>query len=158
MEKIFIGKIVNTFGIKGMLKINSAFEMREKALVKNNEIIISDNIYLITDSKLHKNNYLIEINNLKDINLVLNFINQDVYIKRSELKLNNNEYLFNDLLNLDVYDDDNLIGVVTDVILGKNPLLKISGQFYIPLNGDYIIKKDFKNNKIICKNLKGLML
>ncbi|MDD2238976.1 MAG: ribosome maturation factor RimM [Bacilli bacterium] len=158
MEKIFIGKIVNTFGIKGMLKINSSFEMRKKAFVKNNEIIINDHNYLITESKLHKNNYLIEINNLKDINLVLNFINQDVYINRKELKLQDNEYLYNDLLNLEVYDNNHLTGLVTEVIPGKNPLIKINNKFYIPIKSDFIIKMDFKNKKLICQNLKGLML
>ncbi|MDD4705866.1 MAG: ribosome maturation factor RimM [Bacilli bacterium] len=153
-----IGKIVNTFGIKGMLKVNSTFEMKEKAFVKNNKIIINDNFYLITESKFHKNNYLIEINNIKDINLVLNFVNQDVYINRKELKLSDNEYLNNDLLDLEVYDKDNLIGKVTDFISGINPLIKVNNQFYIPLKSDFIININFKNKIIKCHNLKGLML
>lgn len=158
MEKILIGKIVNTFGIKGQLKISSSFEMKEKAFIKNNNLIIDTNNYLITDVKYHKNNYLVELNNIKDINEVLQFINKDVYIYRSDLKLKKNEYLYEDFLNLDVYDDNNLIGIVTEVILGINPLIKVNNKFYIPLKGDFIINKDFKNNKLLCKNLKGLML
>ena len=36
MEKLFVGKIVNTFGIKGELKVVSKFEMASKVYQKNN--------------------------------------------------------------------------------------------------------------------------
>lgn len=158
MEQILIGKIVNTFGIKGQLKVTSSFEMKEKAFLKNNNIIIDNINYLITDAKFHKNNYLVQINNIKDINEVLHFINNDVYINKAELKLNENEYLYEDLLELEVFDNNDLIGTVTEILPGINPLVKVNDKFYIPLKGDFIIKKDFKNKKLRCQNLKGLML
>ena len=67
---IVIGKIVNTFGIKGELKIVSNFEMANRAFKKGNKIIINNKERLITNSRFHHHNYLIEIDNIKDINLI----------------------------------------------------------------------------------------
>ena len=39
MEKVYIGKIVNTHGIKGELRILSDFEFKDKAFKVNTEII-----------------------------------------------------------------------------------------------------------------------
>ena len=64
---IVIGKIVNTFGIKGELKIVSNFEMASRAFKKGNKIIINNKERLITNSRFHHHNYLVEIDNIKDI-------------------------------------------------------------------------------------------
>ena len=45
LEKIYIGKIVNTFGIKGELKIVSKFEMPDRVFKVHNQIIIKDKNY-----------------------------------------------------------------------------------------------------------------
>ena len=54
---IVIGKIVNTFGIKGELKIVSNFEMANRAFKKGNKIIINNKERLITNSRFHHHNY-----------------------------------------------------------------------------------------------------
>ena len=42
MDKIYIGKIVNTHGIKGELRIRSDFLYKDKVFVKGNSLIIDD--------------------------------------------------------------------------------------------------------------------
>lgn len=158
MNKIYLGTIINTFGIKGYLKISSSFELIDKALKINNKIIIDNIEYNITDYKPHKIFHLIKLNNLDDINKALVFINKKVYINREELNLKKEEYLYQELIGLDIYDNNNKIGIVTEVIYSNNPLIKVDDSFYIPLKGNYINKVDLKNNKIITNNVKGLML
>ena len=159
MEEIFIGKIVNVFGIKGELKIVSSFDMPDKAFKKNNIIIINKEEHLITSVRFHKNNYLVEIDNLKDINLVLKYKGYNVFIKKDYLNLKQEEYLIEELYNLDVYDNSEFIGKVTEVINNKiNPLIKVNDSFYIPLKGNFIDTVDIKSQKIICQNIGGLML
>ncbi len=158
MKKVLVGKIVNTFGIKGELKVTSLFEMPEKAFKKDNKIFINNKEHLITNVRFHKNNYLVEIDNIKDINDVLIYKGYNVYLYYQDLKLDEKEYLLDDLIGLEVYENENLIGKVTSVTGGINPLIKVNDQFYIPLNADFILTKDFVNNKIICQDLEGLML
>ena len=157
MNKIYVGKIVNTFGIKGELKVVSKFEMADKVFKINNIIYINNKDYKITNVRFHKNNYLVEIDNIKDINKVEYLINNDVYFNKEDLGLKDNEYLISELIDYKVISNNNDIGIVTDYDDNKiNPLIKVNNKFYIPLNGFY--EKIDKNNKIIyVKDVSGLL-
>lgn len=158
MKKILVGKITGVFGIKGELKVLSDFEMPEKVFKKDNKIFLNDEVHSITRVRFHKNKYLIEIDNLKDINLVNKYRNSNVYTTFSDLELKPEEYLLNDLLNLDIYNEDKIIGKVTKVIDSKqNPLIKVNDDFYIPLKSKFIKKISIIEKKIICENLEELM-
>jgi 16S rRNA processing protein RimM len=159
MEFIYVGKIVNTFGIKGELKIVSRFEMASKVFKVNNHLRINNNDYLITGVRFHKNNYLIELNNIKDINDINHLINYDVFFRKTDLNLKAGEYLISELIGYKVFDNDTFIGIITDYDDNKiNPLVKVDNKFYIPLKGEYLLKVDKENQKIFAHNLKGLML
>ena len=159
MEKIYVGKIVNTFGIKGELKIATDFEMADKIFQKDKTIIIANETFQITSVRYHKNNYLVVINGLFDINLVLKYKNQSVYALKEALELKDDDYLMTDLLDLAVYDNNLLIGKVSEVITSKaNPLIKVNDQFYIPIKANYIKNIDLKNKRIDTENTKELRL
>jgi len=159
MEKVYVGKIVNTFGIKGELKIASRFEMAEKVFLKGQKIILNNEVYEITGVRYHKKHYLTQINHLNDINSVLKYKGLSVFILKEDLFLKEDEYLMRDLLDLEVYENDTLIGQVTEVTESEvNPLIKINNQFYIPIKANYIKKIDLKNKKILTENIKELML
>ena len=69
--------------------------------------------------------------------------------------------MLNDLIGLEVYDDDKLIGIVLDYEKSiNNTLLKIKGDktFYIPLISPYIIKVSLNDRKIITKGGSNLIL
>ena len=150
MEKIYIGKIVNTFGIKGELKIVSKFEMPDRVFKVHNQIIIKDKNYEITGVRFHKNNYLVELNNIKDINDIEYLIGNEVYYAK--------EYLISELIDYKVVSNNAEIGVITDYDDNKiNPLIKVNDKFYIPLKGFYE-KIDKLNKKIYVKDVSGLML
>ena len=55
---------------------------------------------------IHKNNYLVEIDNLKDINLVEHLIGNDVFFNKADLNLGDNDYLISDLVGFVVKEDD----------------------------------------------------
>lgn len=158
MKEIYVGKIVNYFGLKGELKVVSTFEMANKAFMINNHLLINHESHLITGVRYHHFNYLIKIDNLNDINLITKYIGNDLYINREELHLKDSEYLLNDLLNLEVYDQDNFIGKVSSIKDNQiNPLIKVN-NFYLPLKSNYLVSVDLKNNRINVKDSKGLML
>ena len=138
MEKIYIGKIVNTFGIKGELKIVSKFEMPDRVFKVHNQIIIKDKSYEITGVRFHKNNYLVELNNIKDINDIEYLIGNEVYYAKEDLNLSDEEYLISELVNYKVISNNKEIGIITNYDDNKiNPLIKVNNKFYIPLKGFY---------------------
>ena len=160
---ICIGKIINTFGIKGELKINSDFEYKDRIFTKDMIIYIGNlkKEEKISTHRVHKNYDLIVFDGYTNINEVLKYKGELIYIERKDLKLNNNEYLLNDLVGLNIIDNENILGVVIDYEKTvNNVLLKIKGNktFYIPLYSEFIKEIDKKNRRIITNNGSDLII
>ena len=159
-EMIYIGKTVSTFGIKGELKVISDFEKCDKAYKVGNKILINNIEHEISGIRYHKNYILVEIDDLKNINDILKYVGFNIYIKRIDLHLEEDEFLYKDLINCDVIEDKNNLGKIIAVERGANLLIKVKGtkEFYIPYVSEYIIKIDLNNKKLYTKNAKNLIL
>lgn len=160
-EMIYIGKTVSTFGIKGELKVISDFEKCDKAYKIGNKILINNIEHVISGIRYHKNYILLEIDDLKNINNILKYVGFNIYIKRMDLHLEENEFLYKDLINSDVIDNDGSnLGRIIEVEQGVNLLIKVKGskEFYIPYVDEYIISFDLNNKKLYTKNAKDLIL
>lgn len=159
MNRTYIGKIIGTFGIKGELKVFSESDFIDQRFKKGNELILKSNkselTVKISSFRIHKNNVLITINNLLNINDVEKYINYDIYTIQ-ELELDEDDYYIDDLIGLDVYNEQNiLIGKVVDVIsIPSNDILEVETKdkkILIPFINDYIIEI---NDKIIIKEME----
>lgn len=160
-EMIYIGKTVSTFGIKGELKVISDFEKCDKAYKIGNKILINNIEHVISGIRYHKNYILLEIDDLKNINNILKYVGFNIYIKRMDLHLEENEFLYKDLISSDVIDNDGSnLGKIIEARQGVNLLIKVksSKEFYIPYVDEYIIKFDLNNKKLYTKNAKDLIL
>ena len=163
MNYVYIGKIVNTHGIKGELRLLSDFDRKDLVFKEFFSIYIGENYIKeeINSYRVHKEFDMITLKGYSNINEVLKYKNNNVYINRDDLKLNKDEYILNDLINMDIVDNEEILGKVKDFIYNKsNTLLVINGvkKFYVPLYSDYIVKIDLENKKIITKNVKDLIL
>lgn len=161
---IQIGKIVNTHGIKGELRIRSDFDQKEKVFLPGVPIYIGKEKRkeIIKTYRTHKTFDMICYQNITNINEVLDDKNQIVYIKRKDLKLNREEYLLKDLITCKVIEKNEQIGQIIDIVYNKaGILLKVKNEtkeFYIPKN-DYFIKKVNMEKKIVeTENAQGLIL
>lgn len=159
MNRTYIGKIIGTFGIKGELKVFSESDFIDQRFKKGNELILKSNkselTVKISSFRIHKNNVLITINNLLNINDVEKYINYDIYTIQ-ELELDEDDYYIDDLIGLEVYNEQNiLIGKVIDVIsIPSNDILEVETKdkkILIPFINDYIIEI---NDKIIIKEME----
>ena len=160
---VFVGKIINTFGIKGELKVLSDFEFKERVFTKDFNIYIGeDKIKEVVNTYRHHQEYeLITLMCYNNINEVLKYKDNDIYIKRSDLKLEDNEYLLSDLIDLDVYDEDKYIGKVIDYTETKEYyLLKVhlDKNYYIPCISHFIKNVDLKNKRIDTNKGSDLIL
>ncbi len=159
-EMIYIGKTVSTFGIKGELKVISDFEYCDRAYQVNKKILINNIEHVISGIRYHKNYVLLKIDNLNNINDILKYVGFNIYIKRIDLGLKEDEYLYKDLINSEVIDDDNTkLGKVIEVLNGNNVLIKVKGskEFLIPLIDNYISKFDLNKKILYTKNAKELI-
>lgn len=162
MDNVFVGKIVNTHGIKGEIRILSDFEYKNRVFVPGKYIIIKGVKYIINSYRIHKNFDMITFGEFNNINEVLPFIGSKVFVERSGLDLNDDEYLLSDLIGMKVLINDIEIGIINDYNNGINPLLEVkkdNNTYYIPIKGEFIKNVDL-NNSIIYLNesAKGLLL
>lgn len=160
---IEVGKIVNSFGIKGEVKIVSDFEHKTKMFKDGYPIYIGREKQkeIVNTYRIHKNFDLVTFKGYSNINEILKYKGKCIYTLRSDLKLKDNEYLLSDLIGYEVYDDDKLIGVVISYEKERNnTLLKIKGEksFYIPLIPIYINDVLVKDKKIITNKGSDLII
>ena len=160
MDLVYIGKIVNTHGIKGELRIISDFEKKDLVFIPGNKILIEKELHKIRTYRKHKNFDMITIDELDNINDVLKYVGKKVYTSRDILKLEDSDYLLSDLIGMNVVFNDTVYGIVKDYSNDINPLLQIEYKknYYIPLNSPYIKTVDMKNKQIIVDNIEGLIL
>ncbi len=160
MEYINIGKIVNTHGIKGEVRITSQFELKEQVFKKDFNIYIGKEKLkgTINTYRPHKNYDMITFNDYNNINDVLKYLKQEVYVLRSDLEIK--DYLIDDLINMEVVLNKVTLGKVGEIIYNKsNTLIYVIGEknFYIPYNKEFI--KSVNNNVIeVTEITKGLII
>lgn len=161
MTLIKIGKIVNTHGIKGELRLLSKFPYKDKVFINNMKIYIDKkDIEIINTYRKHKNFDMITLKGYSNINEVLKYKGKYVYVDNNDIVLDNNKYLDEDLIGLNVIYEDNDKGVITDIErYEKTVLFNIKGndkEYLIPYNDNLIDKIDINDKKIYIKDIKGL--
>lgn len=161
MESIKIGKIVNTHGIKGELRILSKFPYKEKVFIKNMKVYIDKkNIEIINTYRKHKNFDMVTFEGYSNINEVLKYKGKNIYINKDDITLGQEEYLDEDIIGMTVIYKDAENGKVSAIErYDKNTLLKIdtNNKYYlIPYNYNLIDKVDISSGKIYIKNIDGL--
>ena len=161
MTLIKIGKIVNTHGIKGELRLLSKFPYKDKVFINNMKIYIDKkDIEVINTYSKHKNFDMITLKGYSNINEVLKYKGKYVYVDNNDIVLDNNKYLDEDLIGLNVIYEDNDKGIITDIErYDKTVLFNIKGndkEYLIPYNDNLIDKIDINDKKIYIKDIKGL--
>lgn len=153
MDKVFVGKIVNTHGIRGEFKIKSDFERKKDVFKIGNPVIIDNNTYEIASYRIHKGLDMITLKGFNDINQVIPFKGLNLFVARSILDLNCDEYILEDLIGMKIILNNDTLGVVEDYTNDINPLLFIKGDkdFCIPIKGDFIDRVDVNKNEIYVK-------
>ena len=103
MNKVILGKYVNTHGIKGEIRIKSNFPYKSKVFKIGNEIIINDVNYKINSYRVHKEYDMVTLDGINSINDIPFPKNTKVFIDRDKYLLKN-DYLDSDLIGFIVYN------------------------------------------------------
>ena len=167
-QKYFeIGQIVNTFGIKGMVKVNpftddiSQFEKMNSILIDKKGSLVE---MQIEEVKYSKNQVLLKLKGIETIEEAEKYRNCYLKLPREKAKkLPEGTYFIADLIGVDVYTEEgNLLGKVediynsgaSDIYVIKNELGK---QILLPATKEVIKQIDLEQEKIIVHLLKGLI-
>ncbi len=153
MNKVVLGKYVNTHGLKGEIRIKSHFPYKDKVFKINNEIIIEDKVYVIKSYRVHKDYDMVTLEGINDINMIPFPKNTKVFIDRDKY-LEKKEYLDSDLIGFIVYNSKIEREVLDIVYLNdKKKLIKTSSG-YIPF--ELVLEVDLEKKRIKVEEVDGL--
>ncbi len=159
MNKLYIGKIVNTHGIKGELRIkdNLTIKQRDEIFKIGSNLIIEDKSYKITSYRVHKDYDMVTFEGFNNINEVLFLKGKKVYKSKNEINLNNEDILDSELITYKVKTTDNIEGKILDIEeTGNNykilRLLIDNNEVLVPYHKDFV-KIDSNKKEVIVKLL-----
>ena len=163
-----IGQIVNTFGIKGMVKIKpftddiNRFDRLKKVYISNKN---GKKEYQIQEIKYHKNMVLMKLEGV-DTPEQADLLRQSYLLvdRADEEPLEEGVYYVVDLLGLEVYTDDNkLLGKVDDIFnTGSNDIYVVKDemgkQILLPGIPDVLKNVDLEKGRITVHLIPGLIV
>ena len=166
-KRLEIGQIVNTFGIKGEIKVSpftndiNRFDELEKVYIKTKT---GEKQYKIENVKYHKNMVLLKLKGIDKIEDAEMLRNAYLEIDREDaIPLEKDTYSIADLLGLEVYTEDGkILGKVDDIYnTGSNDIYVVKDemgkQVLLPGIKDVIKNVDLENSKIIVHLIPGLI-
>ena len=160
MENVFIGKIVSTHGIKGELRILSDFPYKDKVFKVGNSFIIDEKAYKIQTYRVHKQYDMVTFEGFHDINEVLFLLKKDVYYKKEDLHLGENEILDEELLSFEVLTNDGKKGIIKEIFMASetNKIIRVffDHEVLIPMNSPMIEKIDKERKTLYVRLIDGI--
>jgi 16S rRNA processing protein RimM len=163
MEYLYIGKIVNTHGIKGEVRILSKFKYKSRVMCKYFKVYIGKNKKeeIINSYRPHKQFDMITMEGINNINDVLKYKGKPIYINKNDLVLASGEYLDEDLIGLKVIMNNEIKGSIVKIendkyqdklIVNNNDTL-----YKVPYVCDIIKDINLKEGTITLEDIKGLL-
>lgn len=154
------GKIVNTHGIRGELKIYPLCDSPEFLLEFDRFFIDGDEIKVIS-SRVHKNVVLMRLENIDHIDKAETMIGRILKIDSDDIELDEGQYFIEDLIGMRVVDADTgkEYGKLKSVIqTGANDVYEVQGDklYLVPKIDEVVIDTDLEKGIITIRPLKGL--
>jgi len=166
-KRLEVGQIVNTFGIKGEVKVTpftddiNRFDNLKKVYVKTRK---EDRLYKVENVRYHKNMVLLKLEGIENPEQAELLKNAYLEIDREDaIPLKEGQYFIVDLIGLDVYTDEGkLLGKVDDIYnTGANDIYvvkdELGKQVLLPGIKEVIKQVDLDNEKIIVHLIPGLI-
>lgn len=166
MEYTIVGKIINTHGIKGEVIIYPMTDDIERFSDLKKVYIGSSKIELnLKSAKYHKGFPIIGFYEFDNINQILHFKDQLVYINdKDRIVLPEDRYFIYDLIGCEVFDmSENKIGYVLDILQNLSNDVYIvrddinNKEYLIPAVKKFIKNVDTDNKRIIIDPIEGMI-
>ena len=166
---ISVGKILNFHGIQGEARVGYSKNQQDFFLSLNKVFVKKDNEYLplnIISVRPNKNVLIVRFEGINSINDIIPYKGGLLFVEETVVResLDEDEFLIDELVGLNVYDNDNgdklgfVIGVsnngASDLISIKTNSKKVC---LVPFVKAIVPVVDIKNKKIMINNLEGLL-
>ena len=166
-EYLEVGQIVNTNGLKGLLKVNpftddiTRFERLKTIFIEHKKELLE---FEIESVRYQKKQVLLKLKGIDTIEEAEKYREDYLKINRNkEEKLPEDTYYIVDLIGLDIYTEDGeLLGKLDDVFsTGSNDVYVVKNgegkQILLPAISDVIKNIDLEQKKIVVNLIEGLL-
>ena len=157
MEKLLIGKIVKTQGLKGEVKI---YPYAEMSFIQNAKHFYLNNGEELKIESLRQNKNMLyaKFSSINNIDEAQKFVNLELFLDKEEFDVKEDEFIVGDLLNAKVLlDSGEDYGEIIEVNnYGATDIFVIYGKYgkwQVPFIKDLVSSID-KVNKVIILNKK----
>ncbi|MBQ3951425.1 MAG: 16S rRNA processing protein RimM [Oscillospiraceae bacterium] len=160
MEKYLeAGKIINTHGIRGEVKIEPWADSPE-FLKGFKALYIDSRPVKLLSARAHGRFVIAKLEGVDDMNAAEALKNRIVYIDRDEAPLSEGEYFISDLIGFTaVAEDGEELGKVTEILSRPaGEILVITGEreILVPLVPEFVIARDMDGGRITLRLIEGM--
>lgn len=166
--RLKVGKIVNTHGLKGELKVITTSDFLEERFVEGVKLLITRGNQVLREvivekSRFHKNFCLVKFKDIDDINEAEIYKNTQLKIDSEYLsELDDDEFYYYEIIDCKVYDENNIyLGTIIEILqTGANDVWVIKNndkEYLIPYIDDVVKKIDIKNKIVEIEVMEGLL-
>lgn len=150
---IYIGKYVNTHGIKGEIRIKSDFKYKDKVFFVGNTLIIDNQEFIINSYRRHKEYDMVTFKGITDINQIIGLKGSRVYV--FNISLGEGEYLDSTLIGFKVYMNNIYRGDVLDIkYLNNSKKILVVNNKYVPFE---LVSVNLREKRIDVMEVDGLL-
>ena len=167
MDKYFeIGQIVNTSGLKGVIKVKPfTDDITKFNTLKTIYIEIKNELKSFEIEKVYfnKNMVFLKLKGIDTVEQAESYRNYYLKIERTDEELDKDSYYIVDIEGCKVYtEEQKFLGIISEVFsTGSNDVYVVKSedgkQILLPAIKDVIKQVDIKNKKIIVHLLEGLV-
>ena len=166
-ERIPVGKIIGTHGIKGVVRVFSysgnieSLQCASTVSLTGVDNRVSE--YGVKGVSTHGTVFLLTLDGFSDINQVLPLVGAEICLKRSQFPATEaDEYYWRDLMGLSVFTDQGLLlGTLVDIFeTGSSDIYVVKGgerEYLIPAIADVISHVDISGKRMVITPLDGLL-
>jgi len=162
MRHFDVGKIVNTHGIKGLVKVVSQSDDPDK-FFKLKSVIIEGRVFEIEQASVNKQFVLLKLKGIDDMNRAAALKGKTLKVPESDaLPLSEGEYYIRDIYDMEVYDGEGeFLGIIYDIIFtGANDVYVVKKEgikdLLIPAIESCILDVDVPNKRMLVHLMEGL--
>ena len=158
-QYIEAGKIVNTHGVRGEVKIQVWLDSPE-FLKKFKTVYIENKAVKLISGRVHKGFLIAVLDGVEDVNAAMCYKNKTVYIDRKDAKLPKGAYFLQDIIGAEVVDEDGAkIGVLEAILeTPASDVYVVRGEteHLIPAVDEFIISTDAEKGIITVRLIEGM--
>lgn len=169
MDWYNVGKIVNTHGIRGEVRVLPITDFPEERFAKGEKVTAfmpgkkEQITFTIKSARLHKQFYLLTFDGYEDINLVEKYKGAELKISEDQLfELDENEFYYHEIIGCEVFNSEGkLIGKISEILTpGANDVWVVKTpskkEVLIPYIESVVKIINIAEKKIVIEEMEGL--